>query len=37
MHTSQFPFTFGIGLDDELLALLLQCIGGGAGVGPWQQ
>lgn len=37
ISTSQFPSTFVLGLDDELLALLLQCIGGGAGVGPWEK
>lgn len=30
-------FTFGLGFDDELLALLLQRVGGGAGVGPGEQ
>lgn len=31
------PYTFGLGLDNELLAPLLQWIGGSAGVGPWLQ
>lgn len=35
--SSELPSTFGLGLDDELLALLLQRIGGSAGVGPWEQ
>lgn len=29
--------TFGLCLDSELLAFLPQCIGGSAGVGPWEQ
>lgn len=35
--TSQFPSTFVLVLHNELLALLLQCVGGGAGVGPWEK
>lgn len=35
--TSQFTSTFVLGLDNELLALLLQCVGGSAGVGPWEK
>lgn len=37
MYASLSSSTFALGLDNELLALLLQCIGSSAGVGPWHQ
>lgn len=36
-HLWVSQFTFGLFFDNELLDLLFQRVGGGAGVGPWEQ